>query len=81
MNIKPVFIYILIMSVCLFSYSYFKTIAAQYLNSVQLYPLAQSGSLILSTVMSAALFHERLSVKCIVGIVLSFAALIVINVF
>lgn len=80
-NIKPVFIYILIMSVCLFLYSYFKTIAAQYLDSVQLYPLAQSGSLILSTVMSAALFHERLSVKCIVGIVLSFAALIVINVF
>ena len=78
--IKPIFGYILIMSVCLFLYSYFKTLAAQHLSSAQLYPLAQSGSLILSTVMSAVLFHERLNIKCIVGISMSFAALIVINV-
>lgn len=78
--IKPIFGYILIMSVCLFLYSYFKTLAAQHLSSAQLYPLAQSGSLILSTVMSAVLFHERLNIKCIVGILMSFAALIVINV-
>ena len=76
--IKPIFGYILIMSVCLFLYSYFKTLAAQHLSSAQLYPLAQSGSLILSTVMSAVLFHERLNIKCIVGISMSFAALIVI---
>lgn len=79
-DIKPIFLYILIMSVCLFLYSYFKTLAAQHLSSAQLYPLAQSGSLILSTIMSAVLFHERLNIKCIVGIALSFAALIIINV-
>ena len=79
-NIKPIFIYILIMSVCLFLYSYFKTLAAQHLSSAQLYPLAQSGSLILSTIMSAVLFHERLNWKCIVGIAMSFGALIIINV-
>lgn len=79
-SMKPIFLYILIMSVCLFLYSYFKTMAAQYLDSVQLYPLSQSGSLILSTIMAAALFHERLNVKCIVGIILSFVALIIINV-
>lgn len=79
-NIKPIFLYILIMSVCLFLYSYFKTLAARYLSSAQLYPLSQSGSLILSTMMSAALFHERLNIKCVVGIALSFVALIVINV-
>lgn len=78
--IKPIFGYILIMSACLFLYSYFKTLAAQHLSSAQLYPLAQSGSLILSTVMSAVLFHERLNIKCIVGISMSFAALIVINI-
>ena len=75
-----IFLYILIMSVCLFLYSYFKTLAARYLSSAQLYPLSQSGSLILSTMMSAALFHERLNIKCVVGIALSFVALIVINV-
>lgn len=79
-NIRPIFAYILIMSVCLFLYSYFKTLAAQYLSSAQLYPLSQSGALILSTIMSAVLFHERLNSKCIVGIILSFVALIVINV-
>ena len=79
-SIKPIFLYIMIMSICLFLYSYFKTIAAQYLSSVQLYPLSQSGSLILSTVMSSTLFHERLNAKCIVGIVMSFVALIIINV-
>lgn len=79
-NIRPIFIYILIMSLCLFLYSYFKTLAAQHLSSAQLYPLAQSGALILSTVMSAVLFHEKLNLKCIAGIALSFAALIIINV-
>lgn len=78
--IRPVAVYVAIMSVCLFAYSYFKTLAAGYLSSVELYPLAQGGGLILSTVMSAVLFHEKLTAKCIVGILLSFAALIVINV-
>ncbi len=79
-NFKPIFVYILIMSVCLFANSYFKTIAAHYLSSAQLYPLAQGSSLILSSIMSATLFHEKLTLKCIIGIVLSFAALIIINV-
>ena len=80
MNIKPILVYIPIMSVCLFLYSYFKTLAAHYLPSAQLYPLAQSGALILSSLMSAVFFHEKLTAKCIIGIVISFAALIIINV-
>lgn len=79
-NFKPIFIYIMIMSVCLFAYSYFKTNAAHYLDSAQLYPLSQGAALILSSIMSATLFKEKLTVKCIVGIILSFAALIIINV-
>lgn len=79
-NVRPIFMYILIMSVCLFLYSYFKTIAAQYLSSAQLYPLAQSGALIISSIMSAIFFHEKLTVKCMVGIGMSFVALIIINV-
>lgn len=77
-NIKPIFIYILIMSICLFAYSYFKTLAAQYLPAAQLYPLAQGGALILSGIMSAVFFHERLNLKCITGIVISFAAMCLI---
>lgn len=79
-DIRPIFIYILVMSVCLFLYSYFKTIAAQHLPSAQLYPLAQGGALIVSSIMSAVLFHEKLTKKCILGISISFVALIIINV-
>lgn len=79
-DIKPIFGYILVMSLCLFLYSYFKTLAAGYLSSAQLYPLAQSGSLILSCIMAAVFFKEKLTAKCVLGILLSFAALIVINV-
>lgn len=79
-DIKPIFVYIPVMSVCLFANSYFKTNAAHYLDSAQLYPLMQGSSLITSSIMSAALFRERLTPKCIIGIALSFIALIIINV-
>ena len=61
-------------------YSYFKTFAAGRLLSAQLYPLAQSGSLILSSIMSAVFFDEKLNLKSVVGITMSFTALIIINV-
>ena len=79
-GLKRIFGYIAIMSVCLFANSYFKTMAAGYLDSAQLYPLNQGLALMLSSVMSAVFFHERLTLKCIIGLVLSFAGLIIINV-
>lgn len=79
-GLKHIFGYIAVMSVCLFANSYFKTKAAVFLDSAQLYPLNQGLALILSSVMSAVLFHERLTLKCIIGLAMSFAGLIVINV-
>ena len=79
-GLKRIFGYIAIMSVCLFANSYFKTMAAGYLDSAQLYPLNQGLALMLSSVMSAVFFHERLTLKCIIGLMLSFAGLIIINV-
>lgn len=76
---RQVGIYVLIMSVCLFANSYFKTLAAGILPSAKLYPLNQGASLILSSLMSAVLFKEKMTAKCVVGIILSFAALLVIN--
>lgn len=72
--------YVAVMSVCLYINSFFKTKAAIYIPSVQLYPLNQGTALILSTFMSAVLFKEKLTVKCIIGIITSFIALIIINV-
>ena len=72
-------IYLVIMAICLFGYSYFKTKSAVFLPSVQLYPLSQSLSMILSAVMASVFFKEKITPKCIFGITLSFAALLFIN--
>lgn len=71
--------YVAVMSVCLFLNSYFKTMAAGILPSAILYPLSQGASLILSSFMSMLFFKEKLTAKCITGIVLSFAGLLIIN--
>ena len=77
--IKPIWIYVLIMAACLFANSFFKTRAAQYLDAVQLYPLNQGCSVMLSLLMSSIVFKEKVNAKCILGICLSFMALLMIN--
>ena len=79
--VKPIIGYVFAMAVCLFLNSYFKTLSAQYLTAVQIYPLNQGGSVILSMAMSSLLFREKINTRCIVGVAVSFAALILINVF
>ena len=78
-DLKKIYIYILVMSISLFLNSYFKTKSALYLDSVTLYPLSQGMALILSTLMSTVLFGEKLNLKCILGLLVSFVALILIN--
>ncbi|MBQ8409413.1 MAG: EamA family transporter [Clostridia bacterium] len=77
--VKPIWYYVLIMAVCLFANSFFKTQAALYLDAVQIYPLNQGCSVILSLLMAAIIFKEKINIKCIVGICLSFVALLMIN--
>ena len=72
--------YILIMAVCLFANSLFKTMAAVHLDSVLLYPLNQGMAMILSTIMSAFFFRERITLTCAFGLLTAFAGLLVINV-
>ena len=78
--LKNIFGYVLIMASCLFINSYFMTLAASKLDASMLYPLSQGCSLVLSTLMAAVFFKEKLNIKAIAGIVLSFIALIIINV-
>ena len=77
--VKPIWYFVLIMAICLFANSFFKTQAALYLNAVRLYPLNQGSAVVLSLLMSAILFKEKINARCIIGIVLSFAALLMIN--
>lgn len=70
---------ILIMSVCLFSNSYFLVLAAKSIPAAVLYPLIQGGALIVSGLMAAFLFGEKPNVKSIAGMIIAFAGLIIIN--
>ena len=78
-DFRRIFLYILIMAICLFANSYCKTLAAGYLSSVVLYPLNQGCSLILAALMSAVFFKEKLTPKAILGIATAFAGLLIIN--
>ena len=77
--IKPIWLYVLVMAICLFANSFFKTLAAQELDAILLYPLNQGCAVVLSLLMSAIIFKEKINAKCIVGICLSFVALLMIN--
>lgn len=78
-DLKKIFKYVFIMALCLFANSYFKTLAARYLSAVLLYPLNQGCALLLSAIMSAVLFKEKLTHKAVIGMVTAFAGLLIIN--
>lgn len=78
-DLKRIFGYLSLMAICLFANSFFKTLAARNLPAVVLYPLNQGCALILSSLMASVLFKERLTLKAILGILLSFVALLIIN--
>ena len=79
-SIKSVWIYVVIMAVMLFLNSYFMTLAASKLDAVMLYPLNTALALAFSAIMSSVAFKEKLTVKCIIGIIIAFVAMIFINV-
>lgn len=77
--IGSVFGYVAVMAVCLFLNSYFMTLAAAAIPSAQLFPLDRGVSIILSALMSAVFFKEKLTVKAIIGLILAFVGLLIIN--
>lgn len=80
-SLKPIFGFIVIMSACLFLNSYTMTLAAgyDYLPSAVLFPLTRGVSLVLSTTMSAVFFKEKLTVKSVIGVLLSFIGVVIVN--
>ena len=78
-DLRRLGLYVVIMSGCLFLHSFCSTAAAGYLPSSRLYPLMQGSSLVLSMLMSAVCFGERITVRCVIGITVTFAALLCIN--
>lgn len=72
--------YIAIMALFLFCNSYFKTLASNYLTAVQIYPLAQGTAIIFTLLMSTIFFKEKIKPLCIVGLLVLFTALLLLNV-
>lgn len=78
--IKQIWLFVVIMAACLFLNSYFKTLAASGLDAVVLYPLNQGMAMVLSSIMAVVIFKEKIGPRSSVGIALTLAALILINV-
>lgn len=78
-DIRKLSVYVVIMSFCIFLHSFFSTMAAGYLSSSQLYPLMQGGALVLSMLMSSICFGEKITLRCLCGICVTFTALLCIN--
>ena len=78
-GVRGKYVYVFVMSATLLIHSYFKTMAASYLDSAQLYPLSQGCSLILSALMAAVMFKEKLTLRGILGIVTAFVGLLIMN--
>ncbi len=72
--------YIFVMAACLFFYSFFKTIAAQSLDSIILYPIAQVGGMLLSSLMAVIFFKEKMTAKGVLGIIIALVAMLLINI-
>lgn len=79
---RPIKAYILVcfMAVSLFCNSLFATLAAEKLTSAELYPLTQGSTLALAPVMAALFFGEKPKPGLVVGVILCFAGLVVMNV-
>ena len=77
--LKKTWYFVLIMAVCLYANSFFKTEAANYLSAAKLYTLSQGGTMAIGTLMSAFLFKEKLTLKAYASIAITFIGLLIIN--
>ena len=77
--LKKTWYFVLIMAICLYANSFFKTEAASYLSAAKLYTLNQGGTMAIGTLMSAFLFKEKLTPKSYASIVITFIGLLIIN--
>ncbi len=77
--LRTTFVSVLIMSLCLFVNSYFKALANNYLSPAQVYPIYQAGGLIFSAVMSAIFFKEKITPRCVVGLILAFVSILLLK--
>ena len=79
MLLRSTLLPIVLMAVCLFLNSYFKAMSNNYIPPMQLFPIYQAGGLILSATMSAVFFKEKITPRCVIGLTLSFIAILLLK--
>lgn len=72
-------IVVIVMSICLFVNSYFKALANNYIPPAQLYPIYQAGGLIFSALMSMLFFKEKITPRCILGLIIAFVSILLLK--
>ena len=76
---KKLMLVIFLVAVCLYLNLMFKMLAGLKLTSTQIYPLCQGLGIINSSVIGMVFFKEKINAKAIVGMAISIAALMLIN--
>lgn len=78
---KKLWIYLIFIALFLFFNSYLTTLTNTYIkNTVLIYPLQFGSNLILSAVMAAIVFKEKINFRSILGMILITLSIILINV-
>ena len=71
--------YLPVMAVCLYLNIFLQTLAAKHLDSMVMFPLQTVMGLLLSALMAALMFKEKPTAKNIVGMAISAASLVIMN--
>ena len=78
---KQLWVYIILIAAFLYFNTYFATLTNAYIdNTVLIYPLKFGSNLLLSAVMAAIFFKEKINLRSVVGMILITVSIILINI-
>lgn len=78
---KSLYLYGILLAVALCSINQLVTTMAKTVPSVVLFTVSSALSIIITSIVGAVAFHEKLTVKNVIGILLGLGAIVMINVF
>lgn len=79
--LKKLWIYLILIALFLFFNTYLTTLTNTYINNtVLIYPLKFGSNLILSAIMAATIFKEKINIQSVLGMILITTSIIFINV-
>ena len=70
---------VFIVAVCLYLNLMFKMFAGEHLSTAQIYPLCQGLGIVNASIIASTFFGEKITMRAVVGMVVSFGALLIIN--